>query len=61
MFDKEEKKLMMQVGTVVVVFLFIIAWFPYFEAKAFNKHLPEGAMKATYTDALFCELRIESK
>ena len=44
---------------VLAVILFILIA-PYFEAKAYNRHRCPGQPEATYAEAFFAELRVET-
>ena len=48
---------------VVIIVLVIVGALsqPYFEARAFNKFRGEGQVKATYFDAVFSSLRVQSE
>ena len=63
-FQKEKRR--QQHGCLVTLFvvlfiLFLIACPPYFEMRTFNKFKSDEQPSATYLDALFSELRIESQ
>lgn len=53
------KNLLVWIVGCLIIFL-AAASQPYFEARAFNKFRKEGEVKATYFDAVFSSLRIQS-
>jgi len=61
----EEEKINKLIGigliTLLTIAIFIAILQPHYEAKAFNKFKSESLPQATYWDALFSKLRIESR
>lgn len=58
--EKENTSLLVIVIGIIALFLAALSQ-PYFEARTFNKFRTEGQTKATYMDAFFAELRVQSE
>jgi hypothetical protein len=56
-----EKLMLAIVALIFVVMLTVAAFLPHWEAKAFNKFKSPDQPKATYWDAVCCELRVDTE